>query len=205
MGLNRNFAAISILFAGGVLALLLFGPGLFAEEGELVTQEADAAAPPPVRDLHQVEIRTLPFLGLSTGRSDVNGRPVRVPCMTCHKEIAQVSAERIRTSESTFHRHIQLKHGAKTCHTCHNPENLTQFILADGTPVEYRDVMQLCGQCHARRLTEYENGAHGGMNGYWDLTRGPRTRNHCLDCHNPHAPAIPPVIPAARITNRSFD
>lgn len=203
MGFNRYIAPISILFAGCILVLLQSGPGLFAEEEG--RPEADTRAAAENRDLHQVEIRTLPFLGLSTGRSDVNGRPVRVPCMTCHKEIAKVSAERIRTSESTFHRHIQLKHGAKTCHTCHNPENLTQFTLADGTTLEYQDVMQLCGQCHARRLTEYENGAHGGMNGYWDLESGPRTRNHCLDCHNPHAPAISPVIPAPRIRNRTFD
>jgi hypothetical protein len=31
---------------------------------------------------------------------------------------------------------------------------------------------------------------HGGMRGHWDLSRGPRERNHCVACHDPHAPAF---------------
>ncbi len=33
------------------------------------------------------------------------------------------------------------------------------------------------------------------MTGYWDLTQGPRSRNHCLACHDPHAPKYQPVMP----------
>jgi hypothetical protein len=33
------------------------------------------------------------------------------------------------------------------------------------------------------------------MNGHWDLTRGGRTRNTCINCHDPHAPAFPLVMP----------
>ncbi|MBI5543637.1 MAG: hypothetical protein HY901_07100, partial [Deltaproteobacteria bacterium] len=80
--------------------------------------------------------------------------------------------------------------------TCHRAEGRDQLGLADGRGLDYVSVKALCGQCHARRLEEYERGAHGGMTGYWDLSRGPRTRNLCTDCHDPHAPKIPQVVPA---------
>jgi hypothetical protein len=56
-------------------------------------------------------------------------------------------------------------------------------------------VMDLCGQCHGPQARDYAHGAHGGMTGYWDLSRGPRERNNCIDCHDPHAPAFPKVRP----------
>ena len=36
------------------------------------------------------------------------------------------------------------------------------------------------------------------MNGHWDLTKGGRLRNNCVNCHDPHHPAYPlvqPVLP----------
>ena len=36
----------------------------------------------------------------------------------------------------------------------------------------------------------------GGMNGYWDLSRGPRERHACTTCHDPHAPAYVGMMPA---------
>lgn len=28
------------------------------------------------------------------------------------------------------------------------------------------------------------------MRGHWDQSRGPRSRNHCVSCHDPHGPAF---------------
>ena len=47
-----------------------------------------------------------------------------------------------------------------------------------------------CAQCHGPQYRDYRHGAHGGMRGHWDLSRGPRERNHCVACHDPHAPAF---------------
>jgi hypothetical protein len=36
------------------------------------------------------------------------------------------------------------------------------------------------------------------MNGHWDLTKGGRIRNNCINCHDPHHPKFPlvqPVLP----------
>ena len=53
---------------------------------------------------------------------------------------------------------------------------------------------------------DYDHGAHGGMQGYWDLRRGPRTRNHCVECHDVHSPAFgafrPMPAPRDRFTHR---
>jgi hypothetical protein len=68
--------------------------------------------------------------------------------------------------------------------------------LADGRSLPYSDVMSLCAQCHGPQFRDYQHGAHGGMTGYWDLSKGGRTRNSCIDCHDPHAPKYPTVTPA---------
>ena len=62
--------------------------------------------------------------------------------------------------------------------------------------------MRLCAQCHGPQFRDYGKGAHGGMEGHWDLSRGGRTRNHCVDCHDPHVPAIRQVQPAGRARDR---
>ena len=68
--------------------------------------------------------------------------------------------------------------------------------LADGAALPYTEVMQLCAQCHGPQHRDYQHGAHGGMAGYWDLSKGGRTRANCIDCHVPHAPKYQPVQPA---------
>jgi hypothetical protein len=162
-----------------------------------------SVAPPALAEVHPVTIqRTYAGLGMITARADVRGTPARVPCLTCHRTVPAKESNRRAAALREFHRDVQLKHGGQTCRTCHQVPGFTGFTLADGTPLHYEESMRLCRQCHANRLTEYEHGAHGGMTGYWDLTRGPRTRNHCLDCHNSHAPRIPPMVPAPRIRQR---
>jgi formate-dependent nitrite reductase cytochrome c552 subunit len=56
--------------------------------------------------------------------------------------------------------------------------------------------MQLCAQCHGPQYRDYRHGAHGGMAGHWDLAKGGRVRNNCIDCHDPHSPKYPTVRPA---------
>jgi formate-dependent nitrite reductase cytochrome c552 subunit len=79
--------------------------------------------------------------------------------------------------------------------SCHNAENYDSLRRADGQEVSFGRVMDLCAQCHGPQFRDYTHGAHGGMNGHWDLRSGPRTRNNCIDCHDPHAPAYPKVMP----------
>jgi hypothetical protein len=141
-------------------------------------------------------------LAATTPRKDVLGKPARVPCMTCHATVGAQPENQQARHLPGFHQGINLVHGDLTCRSCHKVPGFEDLVRADGTPIPYAQAMTLCGQCHARRVTEYENGAHGGMTGSWDLSRGPRARNHCLDCHDPHAPAVGPVLPAPRHVRR---
>ena len=141
-------------------------------------------------------------LGLITPQKDVNGRPVRIACRTCHGKIVRPGLDAFRRSKAVFHAHIRLEHGTKTCRTCHRMPYFDDFNLADGSAVPAPQVMRVCGQCHSRRLEEYLRGAHGGASGYWDRRKGPQKRNHCLDCHDAHHPRIDRVQPATRARNR---
>lgn len=127
-----------------------------------------------------------------------DGRAVPVACSTCHAtrtpDVSTRSAEQL----DQFHQGLAYAHGGQSCLSCHDAGNYDMLRKADGTKIAFPAVMELCGQCHGPQLRDYKAGAHGGMNGHWDLAQGPRERNNCVDCHDPHSPAFPhfkPVLP----------
>jgi hypothetical protein len=123
------------------------------------------------------------------------GEPVPVACSTCHASRFPDLATRSTEQLDQFHQGLAFAHGEQSCLSCHDPGNYDQLRKADGTRVSFPNVMELCAQCHGPQFRDYKAGAHGGMNGYWDLTKGPRDRNNCVDCHDPHAPAYPILTP----------
>lgn len=139
---------------------------------------------------------------IDTGQLDEMGRPIVANCTTCHS----TKAPNPRTSGghelTDFHQGLVTNHGGRTCLSCHNPRDYNQLRLADDRPVAFKDVMTLCAQCHGPQYRDYQHGAHGGMTGHWDLSRGPRARNNCIDCHDPHAPQFPRVMPVLRPNDR---
>lgn len=131
----------------------------------------------------------------------------QVACATCHSLRTAEEAARFPSAMrelSRFHQGLSLQHGELACAACHLPGPIPQLHLADGRAVEISDGMQLCRQCHGPQFRDYRQGSHGGMTGHWDLARGPRTRNHCMDCHDAHSPAIRPVLPAPGPRDRFF-
>lgn len=122
------------------------------------------------------------------------GREVVVACKTCHGGAAAI-ATRAQTGNDRFHTNVELAHGTLECLACHDARDRDRLHLADGRPIAFDEVVTLCAQCHGPQYRDYTRGSHGGMNGYWDLRRGPRTRNSCVDCHAPHTPAYRAVIP----------
>ncbi len=127
---------------------------------------------------------------------DSRGEPLRVSCVSCHSVRGPRPLPTQAADLKEFHVGLQFKHGDSACGSCHDSQAPHEFLhLADGTRVGMRDAMLLCAQCHGPQKRDYDRGAHGGMSGYWDLSRGPRLRNHCIDCHDPHDPTIPRVTP----------
>lgn len=149
---------------------------------------------------HPVMIRQPATLtSIATGATDQLGRPTSIACATCHgNRETEHELPPDAASIGGPHAELELVHGELTCGSCHHPEQYDQLRLADGTAMPLGDAMRLCGQCHGTQKRDYDHGSHGGMRGHWDLSAGPRERNHCVDCHDPHAPAYPsfePVFP----------
>ncbi len=118
-----------------------------------------------------------------------------VSCGYCHTTTKpNVDTHRAEDLDQ-FHQGLKYQHGNLTCLSCHNANDYEALRLADGRRVDFADSITLCSQCHGPQRRDYDRGLHGGMNGYWDLTRGGRTRNTCVNCHDPHAPAFPEVMP----------
>jgi len=156
--------------------------------------------------LFAVEIRRpqgAPLVELAT--DDPFGRPARVACSTCHS-IRDPNYENTHWSSlDEFHQGLRVEHGKLVCYACHNPDHADTLKSADGRQIPYTEVMTLCSQCHGPQATAYAHGAHGGMNGYWDLTRGPQQKNNCVDCHDPHRPNYPKMIVTFKPQDRFLD
>jgi hypothetical protein len=132
---------------------------------------------------------------VATGLTNFHGQPVMASCGSCHATTTPNVQIRRAEDLQQFHQGLNYAHGELTCLSCHNADNYEQLRLADSRPVEFTDSMTLCSQCHGSQRRDYDRGLHGGMTGYWDLRRGGRTRNTCVNCHDPHAPAFPLVMP----------
>lgn len=134
-----------------------------------------------------------------------NGEPAMVSCSVCHTTREPETSTRKAEDLDEFHQGLVYAHGELSCLSCHNKDNYDTLSLADGTALLYEESIQLCAQCHGPQYRDYQNGSHGGMNGYWDLSRGPRYRNTCTTCHDAHAPAYPqmnPVFPPKELKQK---
>jgi len=165
-----------------------------AESAHPIPQESTAA---PLA-MHPVSIRTPSGSPrIPTGTFDEKGNAVTVACATCHTTKPSNGEARLGVPSSLFHQGLVGKHGNLTCVSCHNTsDGYSSLRLADGKSVPFTEVMRLCAQCHGPQFRDYVHGAHGGMSGYWDLTKGGRVRNNCIECHDPHSPKYPTVAPA---------
>lgn len=137
--------------------------------------------------------------GRQLGRLDLKqttGVRSGVPCGSCHTTPPSWEPVQDHKKLDEFHAQMRFEHGNNRCGSCHDLERRDQLKLADGSALPFEETMTLCSQCHGSQARDYAAGAHGGMSGTWDTKYGPRARNHCTNCHDPHAPAYPSVMPA---------
>jgi hypothetical protein len=179
----------------GVLVVVALGSNLTRERGREPSAPAPAIASAPATNW-PVSIRhpAGPPL-VATSQTNLAGQMVSVSCVSCHATTTPNFNTRDAADLKEFHQGLNYNHASLSCLSCHNPNDYDTLRLADGTSVPFTDVMQLCAQCHGPQARDYRNGAHGGMTGFWDLQRGGRQRNNCIDCHDAHAPQYPQVMP----------
>jgi formate-dependent nitrite reductase cytochrome c552 subunit len=132
---------------------------------------------------------------VATSLTNFQGQTVMVSCGSCHATTKPNIENRHSEDLDQFHQGLQMNHGNLNCLSCHNSADYDNLRLADSRSLDFSDSMTLCSQCHGPQRRDYDMGLHGGMNGHWDLTKGGRTRNTCVNCHDPHSPAFPLVMP----------
>ena len=217
-GTSSGIVALMVVGVIGVATVVLSafnrtnvkGPAVVA----MASTTSDAANPPVVAAAQDsVGKRAFPVTikkppgppRVATGSVDSSGNEVTVSCSTCHATRDPNFDNKAPADLNEFHGSLGFNHGNISCLSCHNPNDYDSLKLADGSRVEYSDVMVLCGQCHGPQMRDYEHGTHGGMSGYWDLSRGPRVRNNCVDCHQPHSPQFPKMQPTFKPKDRFLE
>lgn len=188
-------AVVTLIVATGMRGLM-DGPPDSESEGDV--QGNDAAAQPAGEPVPKFPVTIRRPSGpplIELKQADPLGRVGRVTCSTCHSLRPPDLAHQSPSDLDEFHQDMKFSHGNLGCYSCHNPDDSDTLRLADGNPLTYSDVMTQCAQCHGSQAREFANGAHGGMTGYWDLSRGGRARNNCIDCHDPHVPKFPSMQP----------
>ena len=114
-------------------------------------------------------------------------------CMDCHRTFPPREDPPVALLQ---HKHIVLDHGINSrCSDCHYPVDRNRLKMHDGTVVGYDEVVKLCSKCHGPTYRDWQHGAHGRTNGYWDSTAGEQIRLKCTECHDPHMPRVPAMDP----------
>lgn len=124
-------------------------------------------------------------------------------CYICHEEDTPPPLhfdEEHNVIVAEEHEDIVMGHGRhnrnNNCFNCHDEKNLLLLQTRDGHELALTNCPPLCGSCHGPVYRDWVGGAHGRTGGYWDESRGQRTRRICVACHDPHHPKFPSREPA---------
>lgn len=190
------------LFIAGLIIIFALGIRMYASvkrnEVNAISPKTNDAPLFPVKINAPKQLADIP-----TDMKDAKGNLVLVSCKSCHGVRSPNPKNGSTGPLVSFHQGLDFVHGKLVCISCHNPEGAyADFRLASGESVKPEDIMKLCAQCHGPQFRDYQHGSHGGMTGHWDLRKGSRKRNHCVDCHDPHKPAFPLFRPVTGPNDR---
>jgi hypothetical protein len=114
------------------------------------------------------------------------------PCNDCHAFMDSNSEERDLEVEEGHPATLEHGSGQIWCFSCHDESDYDRLRNLRAEPIDIDSGYQVCSGCHSRKYHHWEGGAHGKRVSNW---RGERQLYSCIECHNPHQPAIAPRAP----------
>ncbi|MEW6073748.1 MAG: hypothetical protein AB1726_14280 [Planctomycetota bacterium] len=175
-----------------IAAVFLALAGWFAVEGVPASLPADlggtiadpvpraALDPRPLRE----PVRDPPTTVIAT---------LRQRCTDCH-DLFESRPETERPPVQ--HREIVLDHGLNArCFNCHARADHKSLLDGIGALIPYADSDRSCARCHGPTWQDWRRGMHGRTGGAWESASGAQVHLTCVQCHDPHSPAFPPMAP----------
>ncbi len=126
-------------------------------------------------------------------------------CNECHQKFQTEPKGKKRLAE---HTKLTLKHGRNDyCLNCHHETNRNVYVTHDGKEILSDKPEELCAKCHGVVYRDWEVGAHGKLEGFWDISTEGRQSLVCIECHDPHDPKFKPLnpMPGPSILGRKTD
>ena len=183
------FAGLTVLFLALAAAFML----------ELWGRPLTVAKIPPT-DPEFTNTATVRMSAAELVRTD--GDTSGFTCYACHDEKKRVELHLDANGKVILpkeHEDIVMRHGRNNrndhCFNCHDQTKLDALKARDGQQLKIVESTLLCASCHGPTYRDWEAGIHGRTSGHWDRKLGTTTRQDCVSCHNPHAPAFPSMKP----------
>ena len=139
------------------------------------------------------QLSTDPVRSLRPDLDEVLIGGVQQRCTDCHDifDSLEEPPEHLRQ-----HTEIVLDHGMNDrCLNCHARDSRGMLELHGGEKVPMTESALLCAKCHGPTYRDWERGTHGRTNGSWVTGSPDMARLLCIECHDPHAPAFPGIVP----------
>ncbi len=114
-------------------------------------------------------------------------------CNECHRVFGTEGSGKNRIAE---HVDLKLNHGSNdNCMNCHHKENRNAYVTNDGNEIPSNRPEILCSKCHGMVYRDWIIGAHGRVSVSWNSNRKGWDLLVCTECHNPHDPGFPQLVP----------
>lgn len=198
----RHYMNIALYFAAGCLIAASALAGMEGK-GNPAGTDTEQIVPPPANWLDNTPARGEPQLMFHLMQ-------FMYRCDVCHvpETTSPCECDTNLKIPNTFHlpfgahQDMVFNHGLNLrCFNCHNCANLETYVDYDGTEIPGDQPVMLCRKCHGTTYRDWEAGAHGRSNGAWDAGHGTQVKLTCNQCHNPHAPHFPRLIPRPAPSN----
>ena len=114
-------------------------------------------------------------------------------CNECHRLFQNQPSRKQLVAQ---HTNLKLNHGSNDyCLNCHHSTNREAYVNHDGSEIPSDKPAQLCAKCHGPIYKDWQAGAHGKLSGTWNPAAPDATRLLCIQCHDPHSPQFPALVP----------